>query len=162
MYRGICDSPVGLLIVESDGSYLTSILFNGDDISLSQDPNGIVANCIEQLKEYFKGERKIFDLPLKPDGTDFQQKVWEKVYQIPFGETKSYGALAVALGDAKLNRAVGLANGANPIPIVIPCHRVIGSDGSLTGYAGGLERKKWLLNHESNYHIVTKGQLKLF
>ena len=70
--------------------------------------------------------------------------------------------LAVALGDAKLNRAVGLANGANPIPIVIPCHRVIGSDGSLTGYAGGLERKKWLLNHESNYHIVTKGQLKLF
>ena len=162
IYREVCNSPVGELIVESDGTSLTSILFKEDDFSIEQNPDSIVTYCINQLDEYFRGERKFFDLPLNPKGTDFQHRVWEKVIAIPFGETTSYGQLAIALGDLKLNRAVGFANGANPIPIIIPCHRVIGGDGSLTGYAGGLERKKWLLNHESQYHPITKGQLKLF
>ncbi len=162
IYRGVCISPIGELIIESDGVSLISILFKGDDLSIAQNPDSIVNQCINQLDGYFKGERKIFDLPLSPRGTDFQHKVWDKVYEIPFGETTSYGNIAIALGDIKLNRAVGLANGANPIPIIIPCHRVIGGDGSLTGYAGGLERKKWLLNHEAKHHSITKGQLKLF
>jgi len=162
IYRGVCISPVGVLIVESDGTSLTSILFKEDDFSIDQNIDSIVTRSIDQLNEYFTGERKIFDLPLNPNGTDFQHKVWAKVIKIPFGETTSYGQIAISLGDIKLNRAVGLANGANPIPIVIPCHRVIGGDGSLTGYAGGLERKKWLLNHEAQYHSITKGQLKLF
>lgn len=161
-YRGICVSPIGELIIESDGVSLTSILFKGDDFLVEQNPDDIVNQCIGQLDEYFIGDRKIFDLPMNPKGTDFQHKVWDKVFGIPFGETNSYGNIAVDLGDLKLNRAVGLANGANPIPIIIPCHRVIGRDGSLTGYAGGLERKKWLLNHEAQFHSITKGQLKLF
>lgn len=162
IYRGICVSPIGELIVESDGVSLTSILFKGDDLAIDQNPDDIVNQCVGQLKEYFSGDRKTFDLPLNPKGTDFQHKVWDKVSNIPFGQTTSYGNIAVDLGDLKLNRAVGLANGANPIPIIIPCHRVIGRDGSLTGYAGGLERKKWLLNHEAQFHSITKGQLKLF
>lgn len=162
IYRGVCISPIGELIIESDGVSLISILFKGDDLSVVQNPDGIINLCINQLNEYFRGERKNFDLPLNPKGTEFQHKVWGKVNEIPFGETTSYGGIAIALGDLKLNRAVGLANGANPIPIVIPCHRVIGGDGSLTGYAGGLDRKKWLLNHEAKFHSVTKGQLKLF
>jgi len=162
IYRGVCSSPVGELIIESDGTSLTSILFKEDDFFIDQHIDSIVTCCIDQLNEYFIGARKIFDLPLNPNGTNFQHKVWDKVIEISFGETTSYGQIAISLGDLKLNRAVGLANGANPIPIVIPCHRVIGGDGSLTGYAGGLERKKWLLNHETQYHSITKGQLKLF
>lgn len=162
IYRGICNSPIGELIVESDGVSLIAILFKGDNLAIEQNPDSIVTQCVNQLDEYFGGGRKTFDLPLNPKGTDFQHKVWDKVYEIPFGETTSYGSIAISLGDLKLNRAVGLANGANPIPIVIPCHRVIGGDGSLTGYAGGLDRKKWLLNHEAKFHSVTKGQLKLF
>ncbi len=162
IYRGICNSPIGELIVESDGISIVSILFKNDDSIIEQNPDDFVTLCINQLNEYFNGERKNFDLPLNPKGTEFQHKVWDEVYEIPFGETTSYGGIAIALGDLKLNRAVGLANGANPIPIVIPCHRVIGGDGSLTGYAGGLERKKWLLNHEAKFHSITKGQLKLF
>jgi len=161
-FTGYVDSPIGTLTIISDGISLTSILFPNSEIMTEANPDVIVNDCTVQLKEYFLGTRKSFSLPLNPKGTDFQKKVWSKVISIPFGETTSYGAIATSLGDPKLNRAVGLANGANPIPIVIPCHRVIGSDGSLTGYAGGLERKKVLLNHESQYHSITKGQLKLF
>ncbi|NNE75686.1 MAG: methylated-DNA--[protein]-cysteine S-methyltransferase, partial [Pricia sp.] len=102
-----------------------------------------------QLQEYFKGERQHFDLRLKPTGTDFQQRVWKFLLDIPYGKTLSYLELSKKLGDTKAIRAVAAANGKNPIWIVVPCHRVIGSDGSLTGYAGGLHRKKWLLEHES-------------
>lgn len=161
MYSGICVTPIGNLLIESDGNAVLAIQFSWD-IPVVENPDNVVDNCINQLKEYFAGVRKTFDIDLNPEGTNFQKKVWELVYKIPFGETTSYGAIAQLLGDAKLNRAVGLANGANPIPIIVPCHRVIGSDGSLTGYAGGLEIKKWLLNHEASNHIVTKGQLKLF
>lgn len=161
MFRGIYQNPIGDLLIESDGESILSIQFRWD-ISVVENPDNVVNDCIKQLNEYFKGERKTFDISLNPRGTDFQKKVWELVYKIPYGETTSYGAIAQLLGDVKLNRAVGLANGANPIPIIIPCHRVVGSDGSLTGYAGGLEIKKWLLNHEASNHIISKGQLKLF
>jgi len=101
-----------------------------------------------QLKEYFAGSRTTFDLPLEPTGTDFQLSVWELLRRIPYGVTTSYGELARRLGDSHKTRAVGAANGANPIPIIVPCHRVVGSKGELTGFGGGLERKRWLLEHE--------------
>jgi methylated-DNA-[protein]-cysteine S-methyltransferase len=114
----------------------------------SENPNSITELAVEQLNDYLAGERTSFDLPLEPRGTEFQQTVWKELQEIPFGETWSYLDLALAVGSKEHTRAVGLANGKNPIAIVIPCHRVIGSDGSLTGYAGGLDKKKWLLEHE--------------
>ncbi|TDN87355.1 methylated-DNA-[protein]-cysteine S-methyltransferase [Salegentibacter sp. 24] len=111
----------------------------------------------EQLESYFKGNLEKFDLKLKPEGTDFQQKVWKAISAIPFGKTCSYLELSRKLGDEKAIRAVASANGKNPIWVIIPCHRVIGSDGTLTGYAGGIHRKQWLLNHENNI-----SQLSLF
>jgi methylated-DNA-[protein]-cysteine S-methyltransferase len=103
---------------------------------------------IEELREYFAGTRRAFEVPVAPTGSVFQRRVWQAISAIPFGETVSYGALAVALGGLHLARAVGAATGANPIPILIPCHRVVGTDGSMTGYGGGLEMKVWLLQHE--------------
>ena len=108
-------------------------------------------DCVHQLEEYFKGDRETFHLTLNPKGTEFQKKVWEELQTIPFGKTMSYLELSKQLGDAKAIRAVANANGKNPLWIIIPCHCVIGSDGSLTGYAGGLSRKQWLLEHESPY-----------
>lgn len=105
----------------------------------------------KQLKEYFKGKRKVFDLPLVTPGTEFQQSVWKELMNIPYGATRSYHEQSVALGKPELIRAVANANGMNRISIIIPCHRVIGSDGHLTGYGGGLKRKKWLLDHEKRY-----------
>ncbi len=106
-------------------------------------------DCVQQLDEYFNGTRKEFDLKLNPQGTDFQKKVWNELLNIPFGKSRTYLEQTKEIGDVKAIRAVASANGKNPIWIIIPCHRVIGSDGSLTGYAGGLWRKKWLLEHES-------------
>lgn len=106
-------------------------------------------DVVYQLQEYFRGERKIFDLVLQPEGTDFQKKVWRALEEIPYGSTVSYLELSRDLGNEKAIRAVAAANGRNPLWIIVPCHRVIGSDGSLTGYAGGLWRKKWLLEHEN-------------
>ena len=104
--------------------------------------------ALEELREYFAGKRHTFDVPIAPPGTEFQRRVWQAISAIPFGETESYGNLAAALGGAHLARAVGAATGANPIPIIIPCHRVVGADGSMTGYSGGLKMKVWLLQHE--------------
>lgn len=103
----------------------------------------------QQLQEYFAGQRQQFDLPLLAVGTGFQRQVWAELSRIPFGQTISYGELARRIGNANAMRAVGLANGRNPIPIVVPCHRVIGANGSLTGFGGGIERKRWLLQHEA-------------
>lgn len=108
----------------------------------------LLAHCASELEQYFAGQRTIFSVPLDAHGTEFQQRVWDKLVSIPFGQSRSYGELASQLGDAKLTRAVGTANGRNPISIVVPCHRVIGADGSLTGYAGGIERKLFLLRLE--------------
>jgi methylated-DNA-[protein]-cysteine S-methyltransferase len=115
---------------------------------LSRGDTPVLRAALAQLREYFAGKRRCFDVPVDPAGSDFQQRVWRLVADIPYGETVSYGRLAAELGGPELARAVGAAVGANPIPIVSPCHRVIGADGSLTGYGGGLQMKIWLLRHE--------------
>ena len=112
------------------------------------EPYTLLQECKDQINEYFKGSRNSFSIPLDPEGTDFQKKVWQALQDIPFGKTISYGDLANIMGDKNLMRAVGGANGRNPIAIIFPCHRVIGTSGTLTGYAGGLWRKKWLLDLE--------------
>ena len=141
-------SPVGdiLLRADADGR-LTDLYLRHDDTAPRT--GGPFDAVREQLDAYFAGALDAFDLELDPHGTPFQQRVWKELVTIPYGETISYSELARRLGDPKLVRAVGLANGRNPISIVIPCHRVIGADGSLVGYGGGLERKRWLLDHEA-------------
>ena len=144
------ESPVGPLLLVGDEAGLRQILFvNGrhrakPDPEWMEDPKPF-KETIAQLKAYFAGEREDFDLTLAPEGTEFQQKVWKRLCEIPFGETVSYGEIARKIGNPQASRAVGLANGSNPIPIVIPCHRVIGSNGKLTGYGGGLPIKEKLL-----------------
>jgi len=132
--------------IEYTDEAITAISFTDEPIG--GDPTELSEAASKQINEYFTGLRTEFDLPLAPQGTDFQQKVWEALQQIPFGETRTYKDIAVAIGDENASRAVGMANNKNPIAIVIPCHRVIGADGSLTGYAGGLEMKQTLLDLE--------------
>lgn len=149
METAFIQTPLGIAKLEGDekGLSVISILNNENKT------NGIVPEVLEdavyQLQEYFEGKREAFSLTLNPEGTDFQKKVWTALQEIPFGKTISYLELSKRLGNVKAIRAAASANGKNPLWIVIPCHRVIGSDGSLTGYAGGLHRKKWLLEHES-------------
>lgn len=149
------NSPVGWLKLTSSGNGLTGIWFcesrEGKD-----SPNELTEKAEIQLQEYFAGKRKVFDLSLEIIGTDFQKKVWLELLHIPFGKTISYLELSKRIGNTKAIRAVGHVNGQNPLPIVIPCHRVIGSNGSLTGYGGGLWRKQWLLEHEG---IIPKEKL---
>jgi methylated-DNA-[protein]-cysteine S-methyltransferase len=144
----IVPSPIGDLVLTSDGSAITGVYMgeppHGIDPAWREDPAPFTA-AVEQLAAYFAGERESFDLELAPTGTPFQLAVWEALRTIPYGETRSYGDLARALGDRNLAQAVGTANGRNPIAVVVPCHRVIGADGSLVGYAGGLGRKRFLL-----------------
>lgn len=152
LYTAYYQTPIGTaeIIGNEDGIQSISVLDNHVSTSKeTQDIPNELQNCIEQLEEYFNGNRKEFDLKLNPKGTPFQQSVWSELLHIPFGKTRSYLEQTKKLGDVKAIRAVASANGKNPIWIVIPCHRVIGSDGSLTGYAGGVWRKKWLLEHES-------------
>lgn len=150
----LIDSPVGKLFLAATDEGLTHILFVADMESrpIASPGSGkaarILARVRRQLAEYFGGRRHRFDLPLAPSGTPFQMATWKALREIPFGQTRSYGDLARRIGRARAVRAVGAANGANPIPIVVPCHRVIGADGSLTGYGGGLEIKKRLLRLE--------------
>ena len=144
------DSPIGKLLIVSDEAGLRQILFpRGTEPRKPEDEwqedASANAEVIRQLRAYFSGDRENFDFPLAPEGTTFQQKVWTELCEIPYGETISYGELATRIGNPKASRAVGLANGSNPIPIVIPCHRVIGSNGKLTGYGGGLPIKEKLL-----------------
>ncbi len=142
------ETPLGIAHIkgDSDGIQSISVLENGE-LSMDQVPEELRA-ATEQLREYFEGNLKEFDIKTNPKGTDFQLKVWKSLLEIPYGKTLSYLNLSRRLGDVKAIRAVAAANAKNPLWIVIPCHRVIGSDGSLTGYAGGLHRKKWLLDHE--------------
>ena len=143
------NTPLGIAKLEGDENGLTSITVLNDDIPASTVIPELLEDAVYQLQEYFEGTRDSFSLSLNPNGTDFQKRVWDALQDIPYGKTVSYLELSKILGDVKAIRAVAAANGKNPLWIVIPCHRVIGSDGSLTGYAGGLHRKKWLLNHES-------------
>ncbi|HBQ59791.1 MAG TPA: methyltransferase [Balneolaceae bacterium] len=146
MYVSYYKSPVGYLRILSNGSAITEIKFMDSDGP--EDPDTHTESARTQLREYFEGNRDSFQLNLQPDGTQFEQKVWEQLLEIPKGSTTSYGSLAKKIGDKNASQAVGRANGKNPIAIVIPCHRVIGSDNKLTGYAGGADRKEWLLKHE--------------
>ena len=145
----IIKTPLGFTKITGDENGISSIIvLNSEEQTTDIIPIEL-EDCVQQLQEYFEGLRTNFDLELNPEGTDFQKRVWEALLQIPFGKTLSYLELSKHLGDVKAIRAVANANGRNPLWIVVPCHRVIGSDGSLTGYAGGLHRKKWLLEHES-------------
>jgi methylated-DNA-[protein]-cysteine S-methyltransferase len=149
METAFIHTPLGIAKLEGDKSGLASITVLNDDIAASTVIPELLEDAVYQLQEYFEGTRDSFSLTLNPNGTDFQKRVWNALQDIPYGKTVSYLGLSKTLGDVKAIRAVAAANGKNPLWIVIPCHRVIGSDGSLTGYAGGLHRKKWLLNHES-------------
>lgn len=156
LHRVIVDSPVGPLTITASDRGLRAIAFPARDDHdvpvpvgrIVDGPNAVTAAAADQLGEYFAGRRREFDLPLDPVGTDFQLKVWHVLRTIPYGRTMSYGEQAARLGDARKARAVGAANGRNPIPIVVPCHRVVGSTGKLTGFAGGLDVKARLLDHE--------------
>ena len=142
------NSPLGItkIVGDENGISIISILSEGEITATIPKQ---LKECVAQLQEYFDGKRNSFRFKLNPKGTEFQQKVWKGLLEIPFGKTMSYLELSKKLGDVKAIRAVASANGKNPLWIVIPCHRVIGTDGSLTGYAGGLWRKKWLLEHEN-------------
>lgn len=142
------NTPLGTAKIKGDekGVSVISILQEGE---ISKVIPVELKDAVKQLQEYFEGKRTTFNFPINPKGTDFQQKVWKALLEIPYGKTASYMDLSKKLGDVKAIRAVASANGKNPLWIVVPCHRVIGSDGSLTGYAGGLWRKKWLLEHEN-------------
>jgi methylated-DNA-[protein]-cysteine S-methyltransferase len=146
----VYDSLIGPLTLVSDRGSLVGLHFEGCNIpdSAERGADTVLTTAARQLDAYFGGRLKAFDLPLAPIGTSFQRRVWEALCEIPFGETRSYGQLARAIGKPSAMRAVGAANGNNPIAIIVPCHRVIGADGSLTGFGGGLERKKFLLSLE--------------
>ena len=147
-------SPLGWIEIQVSRDAVTSVVFcEGRKNEVCNDnacSSPVLAECVRQLDEYFGGRRTDFDLPVQQKGTDFQQNVWNVLRDIPFGKTVSYADVAKILGKPKFARAVGAANGRNRVWIMVPCHRVIGANGSLTGYAGGIERKKWLLAHEKN------------
>ena len=160
----ILATPIGPLLLVADDRALRTVYFpnhpDGPLLRASADPTApprktapiahpILREAARQLDEYFSGERRDFDLPLDPGGTEFQQRVWNKLCEIPFATTWSYGALAAECGNPNASRAVGAANGKNPIPVIVPCHRVIGSNGALTGFGGGEPTKRWLLDHEA-------------
>jgi len=149
----VLQTPIDRLVVASDGSAIVGTwMANAEpDEARWADRSGrdeLLREARQQLQAYFAGRLKSFDLPLAPNGTEFQRRVWSALTKIPFGTTISYADLARRVSNAAAVRAVGAANGRNPIPIIVPCHRVIGSDGSLTGFGGGLSRKRWLLQHE--------------
>jgi methylated-DNA-[protein]-cysteine S-methyltransferase len=153
MHTHTLDSPIGELTLVCDGEalaglYMTEHRHRPDLPPVTGEEDAVLAAARAQLAEYFAGERREFDLPLHPAGTPFQQQVWAALREIPYGETAGYGELAARLGRPGAARAVGLANGRNPISIVVPCHRVIGAAGALTGYGGGLDRKRYLLELE--------------
>lgn len=158
LYTTFLESPVGWLKIIGNDKFLLRIEFKDSKTPTSNKLPQILVDTRKQLSEYFHGKRKIFQLEMQAEGTDFQKNIWDLVQQVSFGKTSSYQEIAVQSGSGKNTRAVGLANGKNPIPIVIPCHRIIGSTGKLTGYAGGIERKKWLLKHEFN-HTKNTGLL---
>lgn len=149
-YKYHIDTPIGMICVESNEEAITGLFFEKNKTQYKQEKpeTDLLKRAGEQLKEYFSGKRKTFDLPLSPSGTEFQKKVWKALCTIPYGETRSYGEIAAQIGNPKACRAVGGANNKNPIMIFIPCHRVIGADGSLVGFGGGIDAKKFMFNLE--------------
>lgn len=166
VFNAYMDSPLGLLEIAGTDTHLHSVLFvraghkpaPGQPASEGEIP-AAVAETIGQLNDYFAGERRDFDLPIQPKGTGFQQHIWKLLLEIPYGTTTSYLEISKRYGDTKAIRAVGTANGSNPICIIVPCHRVIGSNGKLVGYGGDLWRKAWLLQHELEHAPVPQGKL---
>ena len=143
------DTDIGRIGIAEDGNFITNVFFENEeleDIKINETP--LIKEAHKQIEEYLRGERKSFDLPISASGTEFQQRVWNALKTIPYGKTVSYKDIAIAIGNEKSCRAVGMANNRNPISIIIPCHRVIGANGSLTGYAGGIENKRYLLELE--------------
>jgi methylated-DNA-[protein]-cysteine S-methyltransferase len=144
------ESPIGLIEIGGTAEGLTWLAFvEGRQAGCGS--HALLDQAVQQLAEYFDGARRVFELPLLPHGTEFQRQVWGQLLQVPFGQTTSYRDIAMAIGRPRAVRAVGAANGRNPISIVVPCPRVVGSDGGLTGYGGGLWRKEWLLRHEGSW-----------
>ncbi|MES2560316.1 MAG: methylated-DNA--[protein]-cysteine S-methyltransferase [Bacteroidota bacterium] len=159
-FRGYIQSPIGVLEIQATQLHIHSVRFLDKQETFKQSvDNDVIQQGLLQLTEYFDGKRKDFSIPTQQEGTDFMQEVWEDVRDIPFGKTASYLDLAKLAGDDKLTRAVGTANGKNQLAILVPCHRVIGTNGKLTGYAWGLHRKQWLLDHEAK---VNNTYAKLF
>ena len=150
-YKAYYKSPLGPIEISGMQDSILSVDFVEDVLPGDADLPFCLKTCLKQLDEYFNGQRKEFLLKLDPQGTVFQRMIWQQLGKIPFGAVVSYGEIASIIGKPKACRAVGNANGKNPIAIIIPCHRVVGSDGSLTGYGGGLWRKEWLINHEKGY-----------
>lgn len=143
-------TPLGSILISGTNTFITSVEFVSDEDEPGETVPDILLQCKRELEEYFAGKRKEFEVKIKPEGTIFQKKVWSELKKINYGDTTSYGVIAKKLKNPDAVRAVGLANGKNPIAIILPCHRVISEDGKLTGYAGGLWRKQWLLEHEGN------------
>lgn len=156
------DSPIGLLQLVANDDALVAVLwpneragrvrFESEPLSVTR--HTIIDRAATQIGEYFSGDRQTFDLPLEPHGTEFQKQVWWSLADIPYGETSSYGKQAAHIGRPAAVRAVGAANGRNPLSIVLPCHRVVGANGKLTGFAGGLDSKRWLLDHEAGARLI--------
>jgi len=150
----VVPSPIGDLLLTSDGDALTGLHMDpGEGFTIDpnwEDGDDVLTRAADQLRAYFAGELKTFDVPLALAGTPFQQRVWRELRRVPYGQTISYRELARRVGNPQASRAVGAANGQNPVAVIVPCHRVIASDGTLGGFGGGLERKEWLLNHERN------------
>jgi len=158
---GRLDTPIGPIEVSvNEAGAVVRVAFAEDDASAAETAADVCAAVVSQLEEYFSLERRSFDLELDPEGSDFEKRVWTKLQLIPFGTTITYGEIARRLGDPGASRAVGLANSRNPIAIIIPCHRVIGADGDLTGYARGMHRKRWLLAHESGQASLSFEDVK--
>lgn len=148
-YKCNYTTPIKTITLTADEEGLVHISLSAEDIAGNQsDISAVLRETVRQLDEYFAGKRTVFNLPLKPCGTDFQKRVWSALRDIPYGATSTYGEIAAAAGNPKASRAVGSANNRNPLPIIVPCHRVIGAKGSLTGYAGDLEMKQFLLDLE--------------
>ncbi len=152
-------TPLGIACLTEEDDFITSISIRDEVFEITSPESPVLQMAIQQLDEYFAGDRKVFDLPIKQAGTDFQQKVWEQLIKIEYGTTISYLQQSKLMNNPLGIRAIASANGRNSLWVVVPCHRVIGSNGSLTGYAGGLWRKKWLLEHEAK--IMGTGQTKL-
>ena len=160
MHFSFLQSPIGIIEIKATDEFITAVLFRHTSMDtpacneigeISETSHPLLTSCEKQLTEYFAGQRRHFDLPIQQEGSAFQQKVWAALTGIPYGRTISYLELSKRIGNVKATRAVGTTNGNNSISIIVPCHRVIGSNGSLTGYSGELWRKKWLLDHEGKY-----------
>ncbi|MES2732328.1 MAG: methylated-DNA--[protein]-cysteine S-methyltransferase [Bacteroidota bacterium] len=160
IYTTFYASPLGILAIQGNDQAITSVAFAEEKDYVSAEVPNSLQTCVQQLGEYFSGSRQVFSFPIAQPGTDFQQKVWNVLLSVPFGQTASYLHIAQLLNNPGSVRAVGMANGRNNLAIVVPCHRIIGNNGKLVGYAGGLWRKQWLLEHERKQ--TGQGQLALF